>query len=201
MKMENEKKYRIVVIITFVVLLALGLYIGSQISVNSNNTEIGKDVIEKKDEENEVKVYSENTSPVSTKTYDIEVIYEDYFSECGHKETKKDIVYGTTIEKLKEEEKQKQKNKEAEYTVSTEGNEKLIFKRTLNQFCPNHFNIKLEDGNVNIYNIVNEGVETLEKTLEIPQELIKPELLEELILGIRVDSKADLNLLIEDLES
>ena len=52
-----------------------------------------------------------------------------------------------------------------------------------------------------VYSIVNDTVSTVYQKIDIPQELISPEMLEELNVGIKVDSKEDLNLIIEDLES
>lgn len=195
--MVDEKKYRVVIIITFVVLLAIGLYIGFQVSTdkgsNTQNEIANNDI-------DEVDVYEE-TPVVSSKTTDVEVIYENYYSICAHKEIRKDMIYGIALDKLKEDELKKQKSNNEEYELSEEKKDSLHFKRTLNQYCPNHFNVKLENGEINVYRIVNDGVETLERTIDISQELIRQDLLEELNLGIKVNSKSELNLLIEDIES
>ena len=47
----------------------------------------------------------------STKVSDIEVVYEDYYLECKESESKSKIIYGTTMDKVKEDEKKEQEQK------------------------------------------------------------------------------------------
>lgn len=45
----------------------------------------------------------------STKTYDVTVIYEDYYTVCKEYVRKSSINYGTTLDEVKEEEKNTKK--------------------------------------------------------------------------------------------
>lgn len=177
-----------------VLLLVLGVYIGFKYTRNDKNVEdktsIAEDSIEK-----------DETTPVSTKTYDIEVVYKDEYTKCGHTIQNKDIVYGTTLENLKEEENKKQKEKGIIYEVEEESNEQVIYTRKVDQNCPNHFFVKIENNNIVIYNIIDEAAMSVYKKLEVDINTLNPEMLEELNEGIKVDSKEDLNLIIEDIES
>lgn len=195
--MKNKYIYQILVLSVFVILLSAGIYIGVQVTNKSNEQTVKSvEVVSKNDD---IKIYQDET--VSTKKYDIELIYQDYYSLCNETITKKDVIYGTNVEKLKKDEYEKQKLEQKEYEVLEEDKDKLVFRRTLNQNCPNHFLIKLENGIITIYNNVTDMINTEYKKIDISQELIRPELLEELNNGIKVNSKDELNLLIEDIES
>ena len=193
--MSSKTKYRVIIASATVFLLVVGVAIGLVVSMKNDNDSYM--VKEEPIIDDEVNIYQ----TVSTKTYDIELIYIDYYKLCDESIETKDIVYGTTLDKLKEEESKKQKEKNLEYTIEEEGNESLVYKRVIDSNCPNHFNVKLEEGKVNIYNIVDDSVSTLYKSIDVSEELIRPELIEELNEGIRADSLIDLNFIIEDIES
>lgn len=177
-----------------VLLLVLGVYIGFKYTRNNKNledkTSIAEDSIEK-----------DETTPVSTKTYDIEVVYKDEYTKCGHTIQNKNMVYGTTLENLKEEENKKQKENGILYEVEEESNEQLVYSRKVEQNCPNHFLVKNENNNIVIYNIIDEAAMSVYKKLKVDINTLNPEMLEELNEGMKVDSKEDLNLIIEDIES
>ncbi len=195
--MEISTKYRLLIISVFFILLILGVYLGFKFSSNQEAKENNQSeqVVNNNDNEDDIDIYEE----VSTKTYDIKVTYEDYYSLCGHTIKNEETIYNTTVDKVKSDILSKDENKN--YEVSEETNETLTLKRTLDRNCPNHFEVRYENGSIIIDTIVDETIKTRYKTIDIPQELIRPEMLEELNNGIRVDSKEELNLLIEDIES
>ncbi|MEG2645668.1 MAG: hypothetical protein RSA08_01395 [Clostridia bacterium] len=191
--MEINSKYKIFVISIFFVLLAFGIYVGFNFS---NNGKKSKETIANTEN---INIY--NTNNKNTKLSDIQLIYNDYYSLCNETITKSEMIYSKNVEKLIEEEVAKQKKDNLEYEIDEKNDKKLVFKRVINQNCPNHFNVKLENGIIVIYNIVSEGLSLEYQTINVPQNSIRPEMLEELNKGIRVNSKEELNLLIEDIES
>lgn len=195
--MRIETKYRILVISMFVILLMFGVYVGFNVGRGNSANELAESVMNNNTDD-EVSIYTESKAE---EKYDIELVYEEEYTLCGHKIDNSDIITNTTLDELKEKEIAKQKESGNEYEILEESNERLVFYKKLDQNCPNHFNIKLENGIVMVYSIVNDTVSTVYQKIDIPQELISPEMLEELNVGIKVDSKEDLNLIIEDLES
>lgn len=195
--MEPKTRYRIMVFSICVVLLMFGIVIGFNIE-RKDNSSYSEEVINKNNELDEVSIY---TNSKSGKKYDIELVYEDDYTLCNHNIVNTETVYATTLETLKKQEIEKQKNENKEYQIKEENNYRLVFYRKVEQNCPNHFKVKMEEGSVVIYNIVSDAVETVYKKIEISQDLIRPEMLEELNQGIVVNSKEELNLIIEDLES
>ena len=195
--MRIETKYRILVISMFVILLMFGVYVGFNVGRGNSANELAESVMNNNTDD-EVSIYTESKAE---EKYDIELVYEEEYTLCGHKIDNSDIITNTTLDELKEKEIAKQKESGNEYEILEESNERLVFYKKLDQNCPNHFNIKLENGIVVVYSVVNDTVSTVYQKIDIPQELISPEMLEELNVGIKVDSKEDLNLIIEDLES
>lgn len=194
--MKKNIWYRFLVFFLFVFCLCFGVYVGFKYTKNNENL---TDYTETTAEDEKIK--NEDTTPVSTKTYDIEVIYKDEYVKCGHVIESKNTIYGTTLEKLKENENKKQKMQGNVYEIEEEGNEKIVYIRKIDQNCPNHFLIKLENDDVVISNIVDESATMEYKRLKIDPQILNPEMLEELNQGIKADSKEDLNLIIEDIES
>lgn len=202
MEFENENtKYKLFVAMLLLILVVFGLFVGFSVSYNSTVSNDLSSYTPSQMEEDLEQISQNNTETVSTKTYDIEVIYIDNYTLCNEKVETNNIVYSTTLEDLKNEELEKQQNENKVYEIKEESNERLIFERTLNQNCPNHFFVILEDKSINVYNVITKEKIELYQTIDVSEELIRAELQEELTKGILVDSKEELNLIIEDIES
>lgn len=195
--MKKSIGYRIVLTFVFTLCLSLGVFLGFKYT-QKNVERKGGTEIKSEDKEDEKK---EKTAAVSTKTYDVEVVYKDEYTTCGHVIESSNIVYSTTLEKLKSDEEKKQRLNSEVYNISDESNEKIVYSRIINQNCPNHFLVKAEDNDIIIYNIIDEGTKSIYKKLDEDLQTLNPEMLEELNNGIRADSKEELNLIIEDIES
>lgn len=194
--MKKNIGYSFFVLGILVICLSLGIFFGFRYTKNNENL---MDYTETTAEDN--KNENNDTTPVSTKTYDIEVVYEDKYNKCGHIIENKNMVYGTTLEKVKEEENVKQKENGNIYEIIEESNEKIIYSREIEQNCPNHFLVKLEDEIIVVYNVVDDSTMMVYKKINADLETLNPEMLEELNVGIKADSKEDLNFIIEDIES
>lgn len=202
MEFENEDtKYKIFVAILLFFLIVFGIFVGLSISYN---TSVSNDLSSytpnemKEDLEN---MYENNTEAVITKTYDIELVYIDNYTLCNEKIERSDTIFSTTLDELKKQEKLKQQKDKNEYKIKEESNERLVYERTLNQNCPNHFFIVIEEQKINVYNILTNEIKEFYQTIDISEALIRKELVEELTKGITANSKEELNLIIEDIES
>lgn len=194
--MKKNIGYSFLVLGILVLCLSIGIYLGFRYTKNNENL---MDYTETTAEDNNNE--NNDTTPVSTKTYDIEVVYKEKYNKCGHIIENKNMVYGTTLEKVKEEENVKQKENGNIYEIIEESNEKIIYSREIEQNCPNHFLVKLEDEIIVVYNVVDDSTMLVYKKINADLETLNPEMLEELNVGIKADSKEDLNLIIEDIES
>lgn len=203
--MEGKFWYRLFVLVIFILLVGVGAFLGYRYtdkyeaisnSNSDNNRHSNKDT-------NTIEIYmdEDDIESVSTKSHDIEVVYVDYYSLCGEKITNSNIFYGVNLEEIKEKENQKQQNENKEYKIKEETNERLVYERMVDTYCPNHFKIILEKDKINIYSIVTKEKMELYKTLDIPVETLRIEVKNELVGGILVNSKEELNSIIEDIES
>lgn len=190
--MEINRQYKLIVISMFFVLLVFGIYLGFNFSKDSKAT---KATVSSIDE------VAPTTNNNEGKISDVELIYNDHYSLCGETVTKSEMIYSVNVDKLAEEEIKKQREENLDYQIEEKKDGKLVFTRTISQNCPNHFLVKLVNGKVMIYNVLSDDMKVEYRTIDISQELIRPEMIEELNNGIRVNTKEDLNMLIEDIES
>lgn len=182
---------RIIILSCAFVLLVTGVYIGFKIGDEATAEVINPNP--------EVVVYQPPTSTVTNnedkiKNVDIEVIYEEYYTHCKETIKNKNMEFGTTIEKIKEKVGD-------EYEVVNEEENSITFRKEVETNCPNHFELKLVDGYVMIYQIIKSDETVMYKNTEIPQAVIRDELVSELEKGIKVDTLDDLNSYMEDIES
>lgn len=197
--MRSLNGYRYLVIGMFFIVLLVGSFLGCKFIIKSSKSdEIIKDVmpVVNKDENtnNNVNIYDKNDR-------DVEVIYEDFYTICGETIRENTIYYSTNVNKVKEEEIVKQNKENKKYSIAEETSQRIVFKRTVEENCPNHFKIILEDNKINIYNRIDENKLNAYKSINVTKELIREELKERLDEGIDVDSKEELNFIIEDIES
>ncbi len=184
----NNTVYRIVIISVAVILLLTGTYIGLKIS---------NKVVEQPMAEEPITEVIETTtvptiSPIENK--DIEVIYEDYYTICKETITNKNMEFGTTKEEIKEK-------VDKEYILADETEDSIKFRKEINSNCPNHFELRLEDDYVMIYQVVSDEISIMYKNTEIHKARIRDELVAELEKGISVNTLEELNSYIEDIES
>ncbi len=138
----------------------------------------------------------------STKVSDIEVIYEDCYLECNESESKSKMVYGTTMDKVKEDEEKEQEAKGVIYEIKGESSTRIMYSRNINGICPNHYFVKAESGVVTVYRIKGEDKKEIYTKLEnINIENLRQELKTKIEKGTYLNSREELNHFIEDLES
>lgn len=197
--MGIDMKYKILFGILIVVLFAGGIFLGIKISSPKDNSEALKTL--NKVEESLIYDESEKSIQTLSKTYDIELVYEDNYTLCGESTTKKETIYDTTLEELKSREEKKQEDEGKVYKIKEESNEKLVYSRNISENCPNHFKVVLEENVINVYKVIDEDTKNLYRKIDTQDKLIREDVKEELKKGIKIDSYEELNLLIEDLES
>lgn len=197
--MGIDMKYKILFGILIVVLFAGGIFLGIKISSPKDNSEALKTL--NKVEESLIYDESEKSIQTLSKTYDIDLVYEDNYTLCGESTTKKETIYDTTLEELKSREEKKQEDEGKVYKIKEESNEKLVYSRNISENCPNHFKVVLEENVINVYKVIDEDTKNLYRKIDTQDKLIREDVKEELKKGIKIDSYEELNLLIEDLES
>lgn len=197
--MEGKFRYRIFVLSVFIILLGVGCILGYKFT---NNNDYIKDNTSNNNDKEAIKIYNDDeVESVSTKNYDIEVVYIDSYKLCNEDITSSKVYYGVKLDDIKSQEIENQKSESNVYEIVEENNERIVFKKIIETYCPNHFKIILEDNKINVYNKVKDDQYKMYKTLNIPVETLRKEVVNELTGGILINSKEELNIIIEDIES
>ena len=170
--------YRYLVIGMFLMLLLFGTYIGCKYIIKLTN----KDKIA---DESITAINDDNTEEVKKdvniyEDTDVTVIYEDFYSLCSETIKKENVYYSTNVERVKQLELNNQKINNLDYSIVEEDADKLIFKRTISNNCPNHFKVKLESDDIIVYRKINDKELEIYRKIDIPVELIREELKERL---------------------
>ncbi len=198
--------YTVLVMLVTAGLMTAGFAYGfSKASANKFNVE-SAEIQRKKELENDIKEEVQVNAPVQNNptenipiVNDIEVTYINYYTKCNHTVVSKINIFGTTIEDLKK--KLQEDNETKGYKLVGETKDTLTYKKSLNQYCPDHYLVILEEDEVVIYMTASEGVKVEYQTLTTPVSKINEELLEKLKEGIKIDSRNDLYALLEEIES
>lgn len=197
-------------------LLLLGFYTGFAITKSSGNSvakeisknlkeEIAKNNVKEEAAEEEIMANTKDVVTSSIDVYnedeikDLEIEYIDKYLLCGHDTSNTTNVYGISkkeFKKMLSEDAEKSK-----YVLELEEENKLTYVREHNEYCKDHYIVKIENGIVVIYNIVSEGICTKYKDTIIKEETIRNTLRKDLKNGIRADSQEELYSILEEIES
>lgn len=196
--MQTENMYRILVATIFVLLMAVGIYIGVEVTdkkelqEKSNNHDI---VVSNTDS---VYIYDEQAEIMQVEeVIDVDVMFIDVYPDCGHNIESKEYQGETTKEKVKAEIEQK----DLGYRLVGEQEGVLLYQKVHSGKCMNHYRVVLEKDIVNIYRIGKTGEFEIYQTTEITTNMLRQGIKEQLEVGIEVDDIEELFLLMEDIES
>lgn len=133
-------------------------------------------------------VQAANTSVVLASDADIEITYT--YLMCGHKEKVElagDLRFaGKTMEQIKQENPGSQ--------IREFGAHKLVMLLDVNEYCPQHYIVKLDNGKVNIFKTNRAtGKSELYLDLKLDASAIKQEELERLAVGVVFETTSDVN--------
>lgn len=212
----NKVAYTMLVSLFTVVLLVVGFASGYILSTNSSKNsaeKIANTILEESKKEKEEEIVIEENQEAASKSVeipkvdiyseemikDLEIEYIDKYLVCGHETRNSTNVYGISIKECKK--MQEEDESKIGYKLIKEEENKLTYLKEHDQYCQDHYLVKIEDKIVVIYNIINEGICSKYKDTIIREETIRDSLKKELKVGIRVDSQEELYSLLEDIES
>lgn len=197
-----DVKEKLLYCLALVVLLFIGIGFGYVKTASLGSIDIDNTSVVDFAKNYELVTNNELVITASTKTYDITVVYEDNYSVCNESIVSSKVVYGTTMDKVKSDEKKYQEEKGLMYSIKSETEDKIVYTRTLNENCPNHFKVILENSNINVYSVQGENKSTLIMSIQgVNVNNLRDELKEMVEKGTYINSKDELNRFIEDLES
>lgn len=192
---------RIIFTIIFILLIvtlgvAVGIYMHNiNNTVNegfeSNVTEIdvgGNDI----EEQNIIEISNkeEKTTPNTL------LIYKTYYTKCNHYINEYKSIEINEVNLNKEELQELNKA----WKIEEFSDEQIVLLKETEEFCGEHYKLKLEDGIVNIYKMDEEGNEIEYESTDITEEYLTDEDILKLKNGIIVYGKENLSSTIEDYE-
>ena len=193
--MRSENMYRVLVTMVFILLMAVGIYIGVEVSDNGKIQEDQNVMVSNTDA---IKIYDEQATIVEEEELiDVDVKFTDVYPDCGHNIETEEHQSNTTKKKVREEIEEK----DLGYRLIGEQDGVLLYQKVHNGKCMNHYKVILEQDVVTIYRINTTGEFELYQTTEITSNMLREGIKEQLEVGIVVDDIEELLLLMEDIES
>ena len=198
---DRKKLYQLFVIVVMLVLLTGGILIGLVVSRNDDIRGENDNYVETEEVANkEVEIYKGSQDEDIEE--DVEIVYVDIYKDCNHILENRSNEYGVKVQDIKKRELEKIEKEKSGYKLTQDTNGVLMFERTFDSKCANHYMLKFDNnGNVVILRCSEEGkYETYQET-DINKESIRPDLAFRLEEGVEAETMEELYMFLEDLES
>ena len=191
---------KVLLLVGIVIIIIIGIGVG--IKLFNNNERIENNYTISNNAENEY--YNEtpalNTITTSNNeektTPNTLMIYKTYYTKCNHYINEyKDIDISEV--NLTEDEIQDRNRK---WTIKKFSSEQIILEKESEEFCNQHYKLKLIDNRIVIFDMLENGEEKEYKRTEISSEYLTQEDLLRLKEGITVYGKENLTSVLEDYE-
>ena len=200
---DRKKLYQLFVVVCMLVLLTGGILIGLAVSRNDNVVADSEDKYMEKAEEvsnKEVEVYN-NIYEEDEETEDIEIVYVDIYNECDHASENRSNEYGANMNEIRQRELEKIEKENSGYKLVKDSDGILMFEKTYDCKCGNHYMLKFDKDNVVIYRYSEKGEYEKYQDTDIQKESIRPDLAFRLEEGIEAETVEELYMFLEELES
>ena len=122
------------------------------------------------------------------------IIKEIEYVECGHTNSIEDIIISDSIDNAL-------KDLDKDYEIISKATNGAVTRKKINSFCPNHFIITIKDDYVVVYRKISENEKDIYLDTEIPINILRDDLLEDLNKGMEVEGIENLNKIIQEIES
>ena len=197
------KKYTVIMVVALILGFLVGVYL-YKINYKKNNNEEMKIAQKVEDECTDFAELEANGALTTIVTNGQEekispnclLTLKIYYKTCGHLIEKSQNI-GQNLVNLTEEQLKEQF---PEWEVQQFTPEQIVLYKELNEFCNEHYKLKIENGYVRIYEVDEQKNEKLLKSTDISSEYLTTEDLEKLKNGIEIYTKKELNKTIEDFE-
>ena len=190
---------RAIFIFVLVIIFVIFFYFGFKYQRDKDQEEIIKndmvfdenenDIIE--NETLEAAAQEEKTTPNTV------LVLKKYYTKCEHTITNKATIPEEMVNLTKEEIESKYK----EWNLEKFSKDEIVLRKDFEEFCNEHYYLKEENGYVNIYSVDEEGKFTLKEENVLSCEYLTETDRIELKNGIQINTKEELNKILEDFEA
>lgn len=193
---------RVIWIIGIILIIILGIWLGiyfyDRKEVVQENSISNNTILQVDDNTNQLDMINtiqingqeEKTTPNTL------MIYKTYYTQCNHYINEYSDIDISAVNLTEDEIKEKN----PEWEIEEFSKEQIVFTREKEEFCNQHFKLKMVDDKVVIYHLDKDNNETEYKRTDITAEYLTQEDVLNLKQGILVFGKENLTSVLEDYE-
>lgn len=193
-------KKTIIILISIFFIVTLGVYLGVTMFDNTNKNVYNQSIY------NNMIAQEENIELLAIETSNVEkekttpntlMIYKTYYTKCNHYVKEYRDIDVSLVNFTEDELKEKFRNK---WDINEFSSEEIELSKEVEEYCNEHYKIKLENSSIVIYHIDENGLEAVYEHTGITTEYLTEEDILKLTAGIYVYGKENLSSTIEDYE-
>jgi hypothetical protein len=124
------------------------------------------------------------------------IIFESYYSKCGHSKIRSEKIANEYVNKTKEE----MQKIYSDWEIKSFSSDRIELYKNENSLCGNHYIVKEENGYVTVYNINKDGQEVLSDKTDISTKYLPKDDNDLLKNGIKANSTSQLEQILADFE-
>ena len=124
------------------------------------------------------------------------IIFESYYSKCGHSKIRSEKIANEYVNKTKEE----MQKIYSDWEIKSFSSDRIELFKNENSLCGNHYIVKEENGYVTVYNINKDGQEVLSDKTDISTKYLPKDDNDLLKKGIKANSSSQLEQILADFE-
>ena len=164
---------------------------------NKNNIDENNDIDNDENNDNDENSIIIKTSSGEEKTTpNTLIIFESYYSKCGHSKIRSEKIANEYVNKTKEE----MQKIYSDWEIKSFSSDRIELYKNENSLCGNHYIVKEENGYVTVYNINKDGQEVLSDKTDISTKYLPKDDNDLLKKGIKANSTSQLEQILADFE-
>lgn len=168
---------------------------GNSLKISSNAKYGEKSITNEIKNNNENYAIDASSSDVKTTPNTI-LIFESYYSKCGHSQIRSEKIKSEYVNKNQEDIQKIY----SDWKIKFFSSEKIELYRDENSICDNHFVVRDMDGYVTVYNINKDGQEIIRDKTDISTKYLPKDDTDLLQNGIKANSMSELEQILADFE-
>ena len=161
---------------------------------NKNNNDDNNNIDNDDNDENSIII--KTSSGEEKTTPNTLIIFESYYSKCGHSKIRSEKIANEYVNKTKEE----MQKIYSDWEIRSFSSDRIELFKNENSLCGNHYIVKEENGYVTVYNINKDGQEVLSDKTDISTKYLPKDDNDLLKNGIKANSTSQLEQILADFE-
>ena len=161
---------------------------------NKNNNDDNNNI--ENDDNDENSIIIKTSSGEEKTTPNTLIIFESYYSKCGHSKIRSEKIANEYVNKTKEE----MQKIYSDWEIRSFSSDRIELFKNENSLCGNHYIVREENGYVTVYNINKDGQEVLSDKTDISTKYLPKDDNDLLKNGIKANSTSQLEQILADFE-